>query len=570
MKSKVCLRLCSNFNSEVKKVITSEKWKNVEMHPFGAKCGCPPLDENQISSLKCDQEKCSKSAVIGSSCLVKLKNSDKAQQELNLYHVQQCFSMFCDQTIIDKLLNEGAYLTTSGWLTGWRNWIKIWGFDKKTARQFFNESIKKIVLIDTGVNNDVEKQLKEFASFVNLPYEIVWVGLDFFRHFLSGIVNTLLHELEIEKLSRNINKYRKQSSELATSMDMLGKITQSNKEEYVIDSIFDFCELIFAPDELSYLPVKKEQHTELRRKGRLLSDSDSIRKKCMAMTENYSWSESGSGFFLRIKHFDETVGVLQVDHIKFPEYREHYLNLALSIVDICGLAIVNTRKYEEIKHGKEQQILISRVLEMFLISDGNIDEIHEILLSIRDFSGVEAIGIRLKKGKDFPYYELIGFDENFLTTEKYAGVYNFDGEIKRNSSGEPVLECLCGIILNNKTDSNLPCFTENGSFWTNNSSDLFTESFIENLNTHIRGRCITEGYESIALIPLFANNEIIGLIHLNDKRKNLFSIDDIYFFEKLSISIGIALERKRYSQSLRQLKSRPRHQTEPRVIFWPI
>jgi len=554
MESKICLRLCSNFIDEVKKVVSLEEWSNVEIYAFGAKCGCPPLDESQLLSFAKKNVECSKSIVIGSSCLMKLKSNIEAPENFSFLHIQQCFSMFCDQVIINNLLNEGAYLITSGWLKTWRNQIEIWGFDQKTAQRFFNESIKKIVLLDTGVNPDAKKQLEEFSSFIHISCEIQWVGIDFFRNYLSRIVEKLFQELEIESLYEKLNQSQKQSSELAMALDLLGKITQSERELDVIKNILNFCELLFAPEELIYLPIYPDKYAEIYTKGIILSDIETIKLNFKEMVEDYCRSEEKNGFYLKMKHLNETVGFLQVDRIKFPEYLENYLNIALSIVDICGLAITNARKYEEIKHTKEQQVLISEVLEMFLRSDEDVDEIEKILLAIKDFSQVEAIAIRLKEGADFPYYHSIGFSEDSILTEKYLGEYDLHGKMKFNSRGEPILDCLCGLILNKKTNSEIPCFTPNGSFWTNNSTNLFAGSFAKELNMKVRGKCIDHGFKSIALIPLFANNEVIGLIQLNDKRENHFSLDDIYFFEKLGLSIGIAFDRKRTLAELKAAK----------------
>ncbi|MBN1614865.1 MAG: GGDEF domain-containing protein, partial [Deltaproteobacteria bacterium] len=55
------------------------------------------------------------------------------------------------------------------------------------------------------------------------------------------------------------------------------------------------------------------------------------------------------GFLLRIARGGETQGVIAVEGFAFPEYREHYLNLALSIASVCALPIDNARKYEKLR-----------------------------------------------------------------------------------------------------------------------------------------------------------------------------------------------------------------------------
>jgi two-component sensor histidine kinase len=54
----------------------------------------------------------------------------------------------------------------------------------------------------------------------------------------------------------------------------------------------------------------------------------------------------------------------------------------------------------------------------------------------------------------------------------------------------------------------------------------------------------------VALIPLRAGDEIMGLLQINDRRRNRFSLELIHFFEVLGSSIGIALSRKQQMAAL--------------------
>jgi signal transduction histidine kinase len=57
----------------------------------------------------------------------------------------------------------------------------------------------------------------------------------------------------------------------------------------------------------------------------------------------WAWTASGEGFLLRIARDDQTLGLLAVDGLAFPEFRERYLNLALAMSGVCALAIDNAR-----------------------------------------------------------------------------------------------------------------------------------------------------------------------------------------------------------------------------------
>ncbi|MEJ2247527.1 MAG: PAS domain S-box protein, partial [Acidobacteriota bacterium] len=107
-------------------------------------------------------------------------------------------------------------------------------------------------------------------------------------------------------------------------------------------------------------------------------------------------------------------------------------------------------------------------------------------------------------------------------------------------------------MLAGKTDPSIPVFTEGGSFWTNNSSELL--SFPPGVDPRInpRNQCIQEGYRSVALVPVHSGRDIIGLLQLNDRRKNRLSPELVRFFEGLGDQIGLTLQRKEAEEALRQ------------------
>jgi PAS domain S-box-containing protein len=175
--------------------------------------------------------------------------------------------------------------------------------------------------------------------------------------------------------------------------------------------------------------------------------------------------------------------------------------------------------------------------------------ISMILLSIKKAMDLGAVGIRLREGEDFPYYAANGFSEDFMAAERYLCRRDAMGDVLRDAGGEPVLECMCGIVLCGRTDPTLPFFTPGGSFWTNSTTRLLASTSEAERQSVTRNRCNSQGYESVALIPLIADRTIIGLLQLNDSRQDRFSLDSILFFESLSASIGVALKRKQSEEA---------------------
>ncbi len=192
---------------------------------------------------------------------------------------------------------------------------------------------------------------------------------------------------------------------------------------------------------------------------------------------------------------------------------------------------------------EKKQLLTAKILTILNRSNEWHNLIYDILIEISEFSGIEAVGIRYKEGEDYPYFDTIGFPESFTRKENFLLARDKKGKILYDPDGKPFLECMCGNIISKRTDSSFVFFTKAGSFWTNSTTNLLATTTDEERQTHTRNHCNAAGYESVALIPLVSGNETIGLLQLNDKRKNRFTEEMIHFFEDIGTIIGVAFKR---------------------------
>ena len=174
----------------------------------------------------------------------------------------------------------------------------------------------------------------------------------------------------------------------------------------------------------------------------------------------------------------------------------------------------------------------------------------ELTKSLQDWSGCEAVGIRLRDGDDYPYYETRGFPPAFVTLENHLCAQDLHGELVRDSNGQPVLECMCGNVLCGRFDPSKPFFTTHGSFWTNSTTALLASTTAADRQSHTRNRCNSEGYESVALIPLRAAGQVFGLLQFNDRRMNRFNPAMIAQFEKMADSLATAMAQRQAAMAL--------------------
>ena len=198
----------------------------------------------------------------------------------------------------------------------------------------------------------------------------------------------------------------------------------------------------------------------------------------------------------------------------------------------------------ERKQAERQQRLALEIMTLLSEPSGSADAIACILAAIKREYGFDAVGIRLQKGDDFPYAVQEGFPNDFLLAENSLLVREEHGSHCRNECGRFDLECTCGMVLSGRKNAPNTLLTESGSFWTNRSSSLLDLPAEDDPRINPRNRCSRLGYLSMAVIPVRAKQGVVGLLQLNDRRKDCFTPEMIRFFEGISASIGVALARK--------------------------
>lgn len=211
--------------------------------------------------------------------------------------------------------------------------------------------------------------------------------------------------------------------------------------------------------------------------------------------------------------------------------------------------VVLTEDITERKNNERKQNLTRRILQL-LNTHVEWELLQkQILQEIQQVMDVECLAIRFNHNDDYPYLQTIGFSEEFIKSESFLnrkGLSIKSSNEKQNKN----LECLCGKIIKQDLDKNLPYLTESGSFWTNDLRELVKRPEFANNQIISRHTCEKEGFQSIALIPLISDDVTLGLIQLHDTRKNIFSAEMIKNLEEIGATIAIAFQRKQSEQKV--------------------
>jgi PAS domain S-box-containing protein len=177
---------------------------------------------------------------------------------------------------------------------------------------------------------------------------------------------------------------------------------------------------------------------------------------------------------------------------------------------------------------------------------------------LRRVTGCAAVGVRLARGEDYPYYTTEGFSDAFVLAESSLCVRDGAGEPVRDAGGRAELACMCGRVLRGQTDPALPFFTPGGSFYTGATSDLLAQAQAEGSLGVTRNRCNSAGFETVALVPLRAEGRVLGLLQLNDPRRDRLDAAGVAALERLAAGVAMALSRQETGQALAEAEARYR------------
>lgn len=167
---------------------------------------------------------------------------------------------------------------------------------------------------------------------------------------------------------------------------------------------------------------------------------------------------------------------------------------------------------------------------------------------LQKFTECAAVAIRVREGSDFPFYTTFGLSNEFVRDE--SSLCAGGADLK--------LECLCGAVLTGQFKPGLKVVTAYGSFWTNSLGDLANGPMAVCLPASLRGRCLSEGYQAVAQIPLRFAGRTLGLMQFNYVERGSLTPEMVAFLEQTADSIATAIEQRQTQAALRASELRYR------------
>lgn len=181
-----------------------------------------------------------------------------------------------------------------------------------------------------------------------------------------------------------------------------------------------------------------------------------------------------------------------------------------------------------------------------------IDFLREVSRMLLDFSGCDAVELRLKGRDKYHRCEATRRPKQSFIVEHLLCTQTEDGKMIPCLQDDSGVETLCRKIILGRFDSSFPFFTKNGSFWTGDveKSPVFCSE--TDHKTKVRSFYLGGTYRSLALFPIVVDEENTGLLQLKSKERDYFSEEEIGFYEGFTQTLGVALEYRSAQVALRE------------------
>jgi len=146
--SKLCFIVCATFEKEIKYILEKENFKNVEYLTFFASCDKPNLENKSLLKvLDKAKSKFDRICVLGVNSFHISDNYNN--DNITFYHTSTCFELLLDTQMVEYFFSKGFYLLTPFRVDNFKNELIAQGFNEITAKDYFNESSKGIIILDT-------------------------------------------------------------------------------------------------------------------------------------------------------------------------------------------------------------------------------------------------------------------------------------------------------------------------------------------------------------------------------------------------------------------------------------
>jgi len=334
------IAVCENFFEEASVICEERGWEDINLVSFPARCGRPMLTQKEMTILAPDN---GNTIVVGGLCVSHLNNTS----DLSIVSETNCFSYLCGTSQVHQLLRQGAYLVSSGWLKDWRKHVDSFGFTQPQYQEFLGQSIRKIVFLDTLIDDKGKENFDDYLRYAGIEGEHIEVGCEFFGLHLCRAMTEWRQKIQSNKLVQA----KSESAEGKLLLGLLNGLEPAVSLQMAKEQVVELFRMFMAPKEVDVEVISRRVKS-----FHFIKDVESI-SLAEFSAEGIWHCEAINGFYFLVKVEEAESAIIRVSGVLLYEKTNDYVSLVLSLKGLIRLLLYNGILYDglrsEIVH-KEQ------------------------------------------------------------------------------------------------------------------------------------------------------------------------------------------------------------------------
>jgi signal transduction histidine kinase len=350
MINEIILFVCEDIKPEIEEIIRSERYNNLLILTYPSWLN---LNEDQKKRIKTSEKVREKSIVI---VIMSEKSSNQLEQygifkhkDIYVKRVEECARVFIPKNLYRYYKQENFLIMNTGQFLLLYDRLSENSFNLDTITQKFDKK-KPFLILDTKIDNNLYSKLEELQSKTNLQYKVIPVGLEQLSYYIDNIIKNYRLQKQKSLFLKKIAESNKVSANYEMTFDLIKRLTSLKEEKEVFQHIFNIYESLFAPKKLISVFYKDEEIDVIKTKPSNLEVPQEEINGFKALDKDYLLFEDKNGFYIKISYNQNLLSIIKIQEVEFPEYIHRYLDPAISVANICGLAISNARYYQKLNN----------------------------------------------------------------------------------------------------------------------------------------------------------------------------------------------------------------------------
>jgi len=189
------------------------------------------------------------------------------------------------------------------------------------------------------------------------------VGLEMLRQRVLGWMRQNALQACRRENEKKIQEKNREEADLKMALELSGDLLRFRREEEFLGHLMEIVQGLFGASEVEFLTFRENTPSKWYRNRQKPLSAEKCPFPLSEIVADFHYTIGKRGFFLKLGDAKQTLGVMKVDSIAFPEHLNRYLNLALSLKGVFSMAFSHARQNAQIESARQELVQANAHLE---------------------------------------------------------------------------------------------------------------------------------------------------------------------------------------------------------------